>query len=606
MFGSPQEDLLLILISGTVHALFSGLAIWVALANWPHWFLRSGLLLAAIALMLPVDAYEATIFFLLQSVLIVGSLIVAKALWTHARRSKASDAAAGLLQLPIALQLKLRDLLLGMTLVAAAIAVATVTESHFPIAGWDELSPLVVSGWLVTLGATLVFLAPGRLIWRALYLALLVVAVLCSWEVSARTSWLGVFQAGLQERFTIEVNSTMLHAILVTGIALILRVAIQTGPGAAADPFADCPERKKTSAIRRVAKISAVGLGVLVAIPLSIIYWMMATPPPIPASRSGEPNGYPEVLKFGKLLHNVTVPERDSAPAALTTFVNKYASDLASASNVLKGPCFMPVQYEDLDFLSLSANRQVARALVAQGLVAENENRNQDAIEHYLDAIRLSHATAADGLLVDYLVGVAIESMGHDALRQLRGKLDSAQCRYLLNQMLQIEDGFDPVSEYCDRDRTWSYHAYGWQGRLVTVVAIVTKKQQELESSFIATRQRRNSTYRLLLTELALKSFQHERNVVPQSLDELVPDYLADVPYDPYDAGPLTYRKLNDDRYLLYSVGQNGKDDNGSIVTEKGEVIPATVFLNGRDKEAGWIPLTQGDLFLDQPDWQPE
>jgi hypothetical protein len=41
-----------------------------------------------------------------------------------------------------------------------------------------------------------------------------------------------------------------------------------------------------------------------------------------------------------------------------------------------------------------------------------------------------------------------------------------------------------------------------------------------------------------------------------------VPTYLAAVPTDPFDGQPLRYKKLAKG-YIVYSVGENGKDDGG-------------------------------------------
>jgi hypothetical protein len=53
----------------------------------------------------------------------------------------------------------------------------------------------------------------------------------------------------------------------------------------------------------------------------------------------------------------------------------------------------------------------------------------------------------------------------------------------------------------------------------------------------------------------------------PQSLQQLVTDYLAQVPEDPFDGKPLRYRRLADG-VVVYSIGGNGRDDGGAIRKE--------------------------------------
>jgi hypothetical protein len=48
----------------------------------------------------------------------------------------------------------------------------------------------------------------------------------------------------------------------------------------------------------------------------------------------------------------------------------------------------------------------------------------------------------------------------------------------------------------------------------------------------------------------------------PARLDELVPALLPNVPVDPFSGRPVQYKRLGD-RYIVYSVGTNQKDDGG-------------------------------------------
>ena len=67
----------------------------------------------------------------------------------------------------------------------------------------------------------------------------------------------------------------------------------------------------------------------------------------------------------------------------------------------------------------------------------------------------------------------------------------------------------------------------------------------------------------LLTAKLALRAYRLERGAYPRSLAELVPGYLTKIPADPFalDA-PLRYRRAGA-KYVLYSVGPDGKDDGG-------------------------------------------
>lgn len=61
---------------------------------------------------------------------------------------------------------------------------------------------------------------------------------------------------------------------------------------------------------------------------------------------------------------------------------------------------------------------------------------------------------------------------------------------------------------------------------------------------------------------LALAEYHRDRGHFPERLEELVPEYLARVPIDYAVLQPLRYHRAGE-RYVLYSVGQNGFDDGG-------------------------------------------
>lgn len=50
----------------------------------------------------------------------------------------------------------------------------------------------------------------------------------------------------------------------------------------------------------------------------------------------------------------------------------------------------------------------------------------------------------------------------------------------------------------------------------------------------------------------------------PESLTALVPEFLKEVPADPYNGSPLKYRRLADG-VVIYSVGPDGEDNGGNI-----------------------------------------
>jgi hypothetical protein len=60
---------------------------------------------------------------------------------------------------------------------------------------------------------------------------------------------------------------------------------------------------------------------------------------------------------------------------------------------------------------------------------------------------------------------------------------------------------------------------------------------------------------------------------LPERLSELVPDFLSEVPEDPYTGQALKY-KVDEDGYAVYSVGPDLTDDGGDDVQKAGQRHP--------------------------------
>jgi type II secretory pathway pseudopilin PulG len=93
----------------------------------------------------------------------------------------------------------------------------------------------------------------------------------------------------------------------------------------------------------------------------------------------------------------------------------------------------------------------------------------------------------------------------------------------------------------------------------------------------------------MTLAAIALKRYQLRHGKLPSSLEALVPEFLPALPYDYMSAKPLCYRLKPVGSYVLYSVGEDGKDDGGDPTPSPG--MPASLW-GGRD--AVWpAPATE-------------
>ncbi len=67
---------------------------------------------------------------------------------------------------------------------------------------------------------------------------------------------------------------------------------------------------------------------------------------------------------------------------------------------------------------------------------------------------------------------------------------------------------------------------------------------------------------------IAAERFRLVEGRLPESLDQLVPLYLAEIPIDPFDALSMKFAR-NESGIIIYSVAEDGVDDGGLVARDK-------------------------------------
>ncbi|MCC6489919.1 MAG: hypothetical protein IT364_20690 [Candidatus Hydrogenedentes bacterium] len=75
---------------------------------------------------------------------------------------------------------------------------------------------------------------------------------------------------------------------------------------------------------------------------------------------------------------------------------------------------------------------------------------------------------------------------------------------------------------------------------------------------------------RIGLLIVAIERYRSDCEELPRNLQRLVPDYIPEVPLDPYDGQPMRYVAQDQD-YMLYSVYFDRVDDGGAPLEKTGE-----------------------------------
>jgi hypothetical protein len=77
----------------------------------------------------------------------------------------------------------------------------------------------------------------------------------------------------------------------------------------------------------------------------------------------------------------------------------------------------------------------------------------------------------------------------------------------------------------------------------------------------------------------ALERYRLANGQFPEKLDALAPRFIAQLPHDPITGEPYKYRRADDGRFVLYSVGWNEKDDGG---------VPGKVLFDDKLGDVVW------------------
>ena len=101
----------------------------------------------------------------------------------------------------------------------------------------------------------------------------------------------------------------------------------------------------------------------------------------------------------------------------------------------------------------------------------------------------------------------------------------------------------------------------------------------------------------LLVTDIALRRFRLRQAGFPRQLDELVPEFLSEVPIDRMDGQPVRYRLNPDGTFTLWSIGEDLIDQGGDPTPTRHPGQPSSTWWLAMD--AVW-PVPASDDHVEE------
>lgn len=266
------------------------------------------------------------------------------------------------------------------------------------------------------------------------------------------------------------------------------------------------------------------------------------TPPPLPS-----PNGYDDLIRAGAMVRGDAPNKGDIRKAKLEelrAWVAANGEALKAIREGLAKPSRVPVVYDTdlkLELEHCQGCRQLYRLLAAEAEVAAQEGRADDAARAQLDGVRLGRAAGRGGLLVDFLVGVAIERQALEGLDRLREALSADATRGAIASLLASDADWPAFAEVLNLDTYWFERTSPYWNRLILRISGMGDKLREpADKATIRAMNGVATTRRREVVGLAEHLYFLEKKADPKSPEDLVPSYLPAIPVNPETGRPIT------------------------------------------------------------------
>jgi hypothetical protein len=273
-----------------------------------------------------------------------------------------------------------------------------------------------------------------------------------------------------------------------------------------------------------------------------LLFWNAEPPPPIVPMPI--PNGYDDLVKAAGMTSTNSWNYEAMNEAQLREIVSANAQALSLARAGLSNECRVPIRfslpYPDRHLSELAGLRRLAQAFMAEGRFAEKQGRIGDAARSYLDLIRLGGNSARGGVLIDAMVGVAIENLGLAGLQNMTGRLDAKTCRDSAATLEMLDAQRQTWADILRQEHAWSRQTFpGIKYRLSELVMFssLKKARQKAGEKF----QEQVTQTRQLTIDLAARAYELDKGRRPASPTDLVPDYLKAIPQDPVTGKDMSY-----------------------------------------------------------------
>lgn len=552
------NTLLLTWLAGAILALYGWLAVWVTQRG--RLAIRAACLVAALAMLRLADTDDLLLLLVADVVTIIFVILLGRS-WMRRNDGAIDQSRPDAESKRQGLTFSLAEALVAMFLIAVICALTTQLSR----ASWSRL--FMLGGVLSTPSLVAAFIVAGQgRWWLKVGLALLTVPAVFVFVV-----WLSYPESD-QSRFENWITHHHWPQIVCGGVLLnmvllaawmILRKNWKTTSTAKNDSSVGIGQRLK----RIRPMLPALLIGSLTLLPPVAMVLRLLYRAPIPVEPQLSENHWQEIDNIG---NGFPLEDHEAGksfqPANLPALHDQYARDLQKLHQLLSLPARKGVDYAKFEPFQYRANGHFRSEGLLNAMFELELARGDidSALNYVVDGFKLGQATAMGGALNELAQGTWIEmTVGVENSIRLRDKLDTDQCRRLIMVMNELDREWEDWQLIVRRQRAFEDRVLNnWTMRLDLFLDELTgrtrieraKRQTELNSH--------RARLRMLTCSLAIRLYELEHGAPPSELSELTPDFLDDLPLDPFNGEPFVYRR-SDKGFQIYSVGPDGRDDGG-------------------------------------------
>ena len=263
------------------------------------------------------------------------------------------------------------------------------------------------------------------------------------------------------------------------------------------------------------------------------------------------PNGYDVLVREAARITRDTSILKEMTLEQIAALVATNEPIVREIRKALSLPSVVPVQMNEQWISSLSRIlpnlKAAAQAMDAEAKLGWQKRDYTNSLALCLDQVRFSHATVRGGVLINYMVGSACETIAVRRMTNLLSELNPEQCKQAARFLEEIDSQRDSFEEITARELEWQRRTFSLWNRLQAgfekhvmrrndpFAAMAEALTGDLEKTYNS----RTLEVRRLQLKLAARAYELETGSRPSELSKLIPSYLKETPRDPATGSTL-------------------------------------------------------------------